>query len=370
MATAFHHHYNFTPTPILRRRRSPPSPSPITLHLNAPLSTTFNFPTKQCSSSSSSSRITCKATEMSSVSEESAASGGGAGDNWVPVVPLAALPKGERRVIIQDGETILLLWYKDEVFAIENRSPAEGAYTEGLLNAKLTQVKLSIGSEVTSLLLAKAVKWGEECTAFISFFHLPYIMKQFDGDNHLHFVEVVIGSSLQTTEDFMTMRGTGPGLSLAAVDTHPDGCIVCPTTDSTFDLRTGVIKEWYPKNPVLRALTPALRALYVYPVKTDGENIYISMQGGVKSDAAAEIVFSGKAQPGITASDVNVDEVRMVIDEDSEGFGFTGKNELINGKAAIIGFLLLLDFELLTGKGLLKGTGFLDFIYAASNAFN
>ncbi|TYG70032.1 hypothetical protein ES288_D05G279700v1 [Gossypium darwinii] len=267
MATAFHHHYNFTPTPILRRRRPPPSPSPITLHLNAPLSTTFSFPTKQCSSSSS-SRITCKATEMSSVSEESAASGGGAGDNWVPVVPLAALPKGERRVIIQDGETILLLWYKDEVFAIENRSPAEGAYTEGLLNAKLTQ----------------------------------------------------------------------------------DGCIVCPTTDSTFDLRTGVIKEWYPKNPVLRALTPALRALYVYPVKTDGENIYISMQGGVKSDAAAEIVFSGKAQPGITASDVNVDEVRMVIDEDSEGFGFTGKNELINGKAAIIGFLLLLDFELLTGQ--------------------
>lgn len=74
------------------------------------------------------------------MSEESAASGGGGGDNWVPVVPLAALPKGERRVIIQDAETILLLWYKDDVFAIENRSPAEGAYTEGLLNAKLTQV--------------------------------------------------------------------------------------------------------------------------------------------------------------------------------------------------------------------------------------
>ncbi|KAK8677688.1 hypothetical protein V6N13_143213 [Hibiscus sabdariffa] len=226
---------------------------------------------------------------MPSVSEQSAASGGGSGsENWVPVVPLAVLPKGERRVIIQDGENILLLWYKDEVFAIENRSPAEGAYTEGLLNAKLTQ----------------------------------------------------------------------------------DGCIVCPTTDSTFDLRTGAIKEWYPKNPVLRALTPALRKLYVYPVKTDGENVYISMQGGVNSDAAAEIVFSGKAQPGVTASDVNVDEVRMVIDENSEGFGFTGKNEIINGKAAIIGFLLLLDFELLTGKGLLKGTGFLDFLYAATNAFN
>jgi hypothetical protein len=88
-----------------------------------------------------------------------------------------------------------------------------------------------------------------------------------------------------------------------------DGCIVCPTTDSTFDLRTGAIKEWYPKNPMLRVLTPALRKLFVYPAKTDEENIYISMRGGVKSDASAEIVFSGKAQPGLTASDVNVDEV-------------------------------------------------------------
>lgn len=76
--------------------------------------------------------------------ESSASGGGGGGENWVPVVPLSALPKGERRVIIQDGETILLLWYKDEVFAIENRSPAEGAYSEGLINAKLTQVSKSI----------------------------------------------------------------------------------------------------------------------------------------------------------------------------------------------------------------------------------
>ncbi|KAK1323162.1 hypothetical protein QJS10_CPA02g00845 [Acorus calamus] len=196
--------------------------------------------------------------------------------------------EGERRVIVQGGETILLLWYKDEVFAVENRSPAEGAYSEGLLNAKLTQ----------------------------------------------------------------------------------DGCIVCPTTDSTFDLRTGAIKEWYPKNPVLRVLTPALKTLFVYSVKVDEENIYISMGGDVKYGDSAEIVFSGRAQPGMTASDVNVDEVRMVVDEGQGGFGFTGKNELINGKAAIIGFLLLIDFELLTGKGLLKGTGFLDFLYAASKAFN
>lgn len=76
----------------------------------------------------------CKATQLS-ISEESSSSG-----NWVPVVPVSALPKGERRVIIQEGDSILLLWYKDKVFAIENRSPAEGAYSEGLINAKLTQV--------------------------------------------------------------------------------------------------------------------------------------------------------------------------------------------------------------------------------------
>ncbi|KAL3641484.1 hypothetical protein CASFOL_016452 [Castilleja foliolosa] len=149
---------------------------------------------------------------------------------------------------------------------------------------------------------------------------------------------------------------------------HKDGCIFCPTTDSSFDLRTGEIKEWYPKNPILRALTPPLRTLFVYPVKTDGENIYISMNKILQSDASAEIVFSGKAQPGVTATNVNVDEVRMIIDEKQEGFGFSRKNETINGKAAVIGFLLLLDIELLTGKGLLKGTGFLDFIYSISNA--
>ncbi|KAK4800365.1 hypothetical protein SAY86_020852 [Trapa natans] len=103
-----------------------------------------------------------------------------------------------------------------------------------------------------------------------------------------------------------------------------DGCIVCPTTDSTFELKTGAIKDWYPKNPVLRVLIPALRTHFVYPAKTDEENIYISMRGSIRSDASAEIVFSGRAQPGVTASDVNVDEVRMVVDEDLEGFGFTG----------------------------------------------
>ncbi|XP_047327311.1 uncharacterized protein LOC124930979 [Impatiens glandulifera] len=268
------------PSQLITRRKPP---SQLTSRLNN--TGKGNPSTISSFSVSCRSRIACKASEVS-VAEESASDG----RNWIPVVPLSALPKGERRVIIQDGDTILLLWYKDEVFAIENRSPAEGAYTEGLLNAKLTQ----------------------------------------------------------------------------------DGCIVCPSTDSTFELRSGEIKDWYPKNPVLRVLTPVLRKLFVYPVKIDEQNIYIGVGGSRAAQvSSAEIVFSGKAQPGFTATDVNVEEVRMVIDEATDqGFGFNERNEIINGKAAVIGFLLLLDFELLTGKGLLKGTGFLDFIYSASNVFN
>ena len=65
------------------------------------------------------------------------------------------------------GKSILIFWYKDTVVCIEGRSPAEGAFSEGFANARLTQ----------------------------------------------------------------------------------DGCIVCPGTASTFDLKTGEIKAWYPENP-------------------------------------------------------------------------------------------------------------------------
>lgn len=202
------------------------------------------------------------------------------GMSWVGVIPVSALPKGERRLVRQDGQDVLLLWYKGEVIAIENTSPAEGAYNEGFVNAKLTQ----------------------------------------------------------------------------------DGCIVCPSTDSTFDLKTGDIKEWFPTNPVLRLLTPPLRKLITYPVKVDSEYIYISTQTSLSGDSA-EILFGGQVQAGKNAPNVEVDEVRMVVDEGEMGFGFTLENEIINGRSAMMGFTVLLIFELFTGKGFLKGIGFLDFLY-------
>lgn len=148
-----------------------------------------------CRLSSSSSRLACRAAEVSGAEPSSAAptaaegAGGGGGASWVPVVPLAALPRGERRVIVQDGEEILLLWYKDQVFAIENRSPAEGAYTEGLLNAKLTQVRLDSSSRqcrpapLTTSFFVLVSDTGVTCSACP--FWIPYetVRKQKMIDN-------------------------------------------------------------------------------------------------------------------------------------------------------------------------------------------
>eukprot|EP00249_Psilotum_nudum_P005355 c18797_g1_i1 orf=227-1141(+) len=227
--------------------------------------------------------IRCNAGEVSvtnAATETSEIAASGEETNWVPVISVRALPKGERRLIRQDGETVLLLWYKNEVYAIENKSPAEGAYSEGLLNAKLTQ----------------------------------------------------------------------------------DGCIVCPTTDTTFELKSGKIKDWYPNNLVLRILTPPLRNLMTFPVKIDSEYVYIDMQR-MSSGESAEMVFGGQFQTREAVTNVDVDEVRMVVDENVTGFGFTSANEITNGRAAMVGFSVLLGFELITGKGFLKGIGFLDFLY-------
>ena len=52
---------------------------------------------------------------------------------------------------------------------------------------------------------------------------------------------------------------------------NQDYCIECPGTGSTFDFRTGEIKDWYPSNFVLRVLTPkgTCRNLETYPVRLE-----------------------------------------------------------------------------------------------------
>lgn len=58
---------------------------------------------------------------------------------WISVIPPEDLPKGVRKEVIVDGKSILLFWYRNSIYAIASRSPAEGAYSEGFIKAKFTQ---------------------------------------------------------------------------------------------------------------------------------------------------------------------------------------------------------------------------------------
>jgi hypothetical protein len=52
-------------------------------------------------------------------------------------------------------------------------------------------------------------------------------------------------------------------------------------------------------------------------------------------------------------------EPKMYVDEKSEGrFGFTEYAELLNGRSAMLGFIMLIAIEVVTGKAFLQIIGF------------
>ncbi|KAI8108933.1 hypothetical protein M9435_005350 [Picochlorum sp. BPE23] len=60
-------------------------------------------------------------------------------DSFIPVMRPEDLPKGVRKEVRVEGKSVLLFWYRNQIYAIESRSPAEGAYSEGFIRAKFTQ---------------------------------------------------------------------------------------------------------------------------------------------------------------------------------------------------------------------------------------
>ncbi|CAL5229978.1 g13409 [Coccomyxa viridis] len=137
---------------------------------------------------------------------------------WVPVCKPEEVPKGFRFEARAAGVDILLLWYRNQMYAIEQRSPAAGAYSEGFVNSKLTQ-------------------------------------------NYE---------------------------------------IECPDTKTKFSLKTGDITDWYPTNPVLRAITPkdTVRSMDIFPVKITQEAILVDVS------EAATTKFQGAGRGG---SDTSID---------------------------------------------------------------
>lgn len=108
--------------------------------------------------------------------------------------------------------------------------------------------------------------------------------------------------------------------------THQDGCIECPGTKSTFDLKTGEIKLWYPDNPVLRALTPieTCRPLETFPVRVDPAAGVISVDFEASNLAAAGMtgssrpITTGGAATSLERNNVYGLEPRVYV-QDGEG---------------------------------------------------
>ncbi|KAI7840299.1 hypothetical protein COHA_006081 [Chlorella ohadii] len=84
-----------------------------------------------------SARIQLRAVSQESASATSTSSSPPPG--FVPVLRPEDLPKGVRKEVRAEGKTVLLFWYRNQIYAIEARSPAEGAYSEGFIRAKFTQ---------------------------------------------------------------------------------------------------------------------------------------------------------------------------------------------------------------------------------------
>jgi len=156
----------------------------------------------------------------------------GTEEDYTLACPLSEVPKGTRKLVTIEGANLLLFWYRNELFAIENRSPAEGAFSQGFEQARLTQ----------------------------------------------------------------------------------DYGILCPSTDTEFNLKTGAVVNWMPNNSVLRLLTPACPPLDVFAVKVVGDDVLVRLAAGT---GARTGYFDGGAKSSFERNNVFGIEPRMYLDDGS-----------------------------------------------------
>ena len=79
-------------------------------------------------------------------------------DSFVAACAVESIPKGSRKEVVVDGKPILIFWYRNELRACEARSPAEGAYSVGFLDARFTE---DYGIECPTTKSVFSIKTGE-----------------------------------------------------------------------------------------------------------------------------------------------------------------------------------------------------------------
>ena len=120
-----------------------------------------------------------------------------------------------------------------------------------------------------------------------------------------------------------------------------DACIECPTTKTTFDLKTGEIKSWYPDNPVLAKLTPqeTCRNMEVFPVVVAEEEdaIYVGVKDGSLGPGFVSQSFKGGSDTSLENNNVFGIEPRMYTEDGQvlEDASSSGSAKLDPGTVAV-----------------------------------
>ncbi|KAL4536675.1 hypothetical protein Ndes2437B_g06080 [Nannochloris sp. 'desiccata'] len=150
------------------------------------------------------------------VTAQASASGVKSDGVFIPVMRPEDLPKGTRKEVRVEGKGVLIFWYRNSIYAIEARSPAEGAYSEGFIRAKFTQ-DFAIECPGTGTLFS--LKDGSIISWYPNNFVLRMLTPQ-DTCRNLEIYPVKLGQdSISVDISGSTTRATGGNLTKGGSDT-------------------------------------------------------------------------------------------------------------------------------------------------------
>lgn len=189
-----------------------------------------------------------------------------------------------------NGLSVLTFWYRNQLYAIESRSPAEGAYAEGFIKAKFTQVRASSiarlqrcaqgathACSAEDCLQCRRRRWWQKGLTFAV---VPQASREAAAARVVQCGPQGVAGHTSHANSEPAVRpfiATLVNSCLPPLPLPQDYAIECPSTGSLFSLRDGSIVSWYPGNPVLRALTPSntCRRMEIYPVKITQDAVYV-----------------------------------------------------------------------------------------------